>query len=41
MIELTHVSKRYPGGAGSYYDALRAVSFRIEAGERVAIQLLP
>jgi len=37
MIELTHVSKRYPGGAGSYYDALRAVSFRIEPGEMVFV----
>ncbi len=37
MIELTHVSKRYPGGAGSYYDALRAVSFRVEPGEMVFV----
>lgn len=31
MIELSHVSKRYPGG----YDALRAVSFRVDPGEMV------
>lgn len=33
MIELTHVSMRYPGG----YDALRAVSFAVEPGELVFI----
>jgi len=31
MIELTHVSKRYPGG----YDALKAVSFTVMEGELV------
>lgn len=37
MIELTHVSKRYPVGADGYYDALRAVSFRVESGEMVFV----
>ena len=36
MIELSHVSKRYPGGPGDY-TALRDVSFRIDAGEMVFI----
>jgi len=36
MIELTHVSKRYPGGPGDYV-ALRALSFRVEAGEMVFV----
>jgi cell division transport system ATP-binding protein len=31
MIELSYVSKRYPGG----YDALRAVSFKVAPGELV------
>jgi cell division transport system ATP-binding protein len=36
MIELTHVSKRYPGGPGDYV-ALRALSFRVEPGEMVFV----
>ena len=35
MIQLTHVSKRYPVGTGSYYDALRAISFTVADGEMV------
>jgi len=37
MIEFTHVSMRYPLGAGSYYDALRAVSFIVQPGEMVFV----
>jgi len=33
MIELTHVSKRYPGD----YVALRALSFKVEAGEMLFV----
>ncbi len=36
MIELTHVSKRYPGGPGDYV-ALRALSFKVAAGEMLFI----
>jgi len=36
MIELSHVSKRYPGGPGDYV-ALRALSFAVEAGEMVFV----
>jgi len=37
MIELAHVTKRYSVGAGGYYDALRAVSFTVHAGEMVFV----
>jgi cell division transport system ATP-binding protein len=36
VIELTHVSKRYPGGPGDQV-ALRDVSFRVEPGEMLFI----
>jgi cell division transport system ATP-binding protein len=36
MIELSHVSKRYPVGPGDYL-ALRSVSFRVEPGEMVFV----
>ena len=37
LLELTHVSKRFPVGKGKSIDAVKDVSFAVKSGESLGI----